>query len=316
MANPQTEPSIETQALLHAPKKNTVRRPVDIALGWFCPVLLFTLVFCCMSFIIRFRWKFWAIVIGPVLGFVMCVGLSLKAHTQFRSLEPSRNIISLTVSLWAALIAGAVLGDVNYWHYAVNYYAILDLATYVNIDPDTEKGQTYMDAGEIYFKEDSYVAVDQATAYQSNGIFCVAPIVRRASTNQGSTSQASARGNFAVPTSGTVDFWAVGLNCCDPSGENFSCGASNNLRARAGLRLLRHDVRPFFLLAVQEWSAWLNVDVLHPLFFSWVEDPVLEIESSHENAVSSCKVAVFMSSIVSLAAALGIPWLLRLAKIP
>ncbi|CAK0824554.1 unnamed protein product, partial [Prorocentrum cordatum] len=60
---------------------------------------------------------------------------------------------------------------------------------------------------------------------------------------------------FHLPESGSVDFWAVGMDCCNQTSGEFWCGQVSNPRARAGMRMLRDDSRPFYALAVQVWAA-------------------------------------------------------------
>merc|ERR1711865_1302884 len=69
-----------------------------------------------------------------------------------------------------------------------------------------------------------------------------------------------------------------GQDCCAPSGGNFQCGAINSDRARSGLRMLRDDQRPFYQLAVEQWSARVGLPAKHPVFFYWVEDPVASVD--------------------------------------
>merc|ERR1719335_1797340 len=179
--------------------------------------------------------------------------------------------------MFVASLFGWTLGDDNYWTYMATYYNIQDLDTYVNVDPSTERGQSFMDGGQVYFKESSYVAVENANAFQNNGIYCVAPIVRQPLVNQGSAQQVDVQGTFDMPGSGTFDFWAVGVNCCDPSGKiqsKFTCGEIGNPHARSGLRVIRDDQRAFFYMAVQEWAAQYGLPTKHPLFFYWVVDPL------------------------------------------
>merc|ERR1719473_1235451 len=146
------------------------------------------------------------------------------------------------------------------------------LVTYVNIDPAADKGGAYTDAGEVYFKEGSRVDTERATAFRSNDVFCVAPIVRDEATASG-----GAPANGASASSTSVDWWAVGTNCCQPpQGELFKCGAGN-AQSRSGLRLLDSARRPMFKLAVDEWVAEYGVQAKHPLFFEWVKDPRAEL---------------------------------------
>eukprot|EP00427_Karlodinium_veneficum_P010896 CAMPEP_0169086014 /NCGR_PEP_ID=MMETSP1015-20121227/13471_1 /TAXON_ID=342587 /ORGANISM="Karlodinium micrum, Strain CCMP2283" /LENGTH=223 /DNA_ID=CAMNT_0009146147 /DNA_START=360 /DNA_END=1031 /DNA_ORIENTATION=+ len=186
----------------------------------------------------------------------------------------------MNVMMWFAVFYGLLKGDTLFWRYSRSYYQFDDLASYVNISPSNDRGQSYMDAGQVYFKEGTRVETSKAMAFQEDQIYCVAPIVQETMDSKGSQQVGGnvGKGGLELPKSGTVDFWAVGINCCDPSGLNFKCGDSANVHARAGIRVLRDDTRPFFLMAVQEWTAWLQMPAKHPLFFHWVQDPLMEVE--------------------------------------
>merc|ERR1719468_1115062 len=162
-----------------------------------------------------------------------------------------------------------------------------------------------MDAGQIYFREYSKVYVDQMIAYRSDHVYCAAPILVEPLTNQDGAEQVEQSGHFNIPPSGTIDFWAVGTDCCDQETKAFTCGAVGDPRARAGLRLLRADIRPFYALAVQEWAARLcplddntvqgraKASPLicpmsrHPLFFHWVVDPLLEVDNLYNKGITT-----------------------------
>ncbi len=60
-----------------------------------------------------------------------------------------------------------------------------------------------------------------------------------------------AMGQQVMPESGSVDFFAVGVDCCSATAADFKCGAFNDPTARAGLRILNPDLTASFRLAVQ-----------------------------------------------------------------
>lgn len=240
------------------------------------PLVLFAHVAHIMRSSFRFHQFYWAMAVGPCLGVLACFIASLKPYRGLRRGKPERTSVVFALCCWFALALGLFLGETNFRKYAFAYYSYEDLALYTNIDPARDKGTSYMDAGQVYFKESSIVLTSKAIAYQNAGIYCAAPIVRQPIEVQG-TSQAVE--NVLLPEAGTIDFWAVGQDCCDTTGTNFRCGAVGKPFARSGLRMLRDDVRPFYLMAVQEWNAWIGLPSKHPLFFHWVEDPITEVDS-------------------------------------
>lgn len=196
------------------------------------------------------------------------------AYRLYKERRKARFFIALAVSMWAALISGYLLGDMYYSRYIAQYLTYEDMGMYVNVDPALDNGQAFMDAGQIYFKESTYVARDRAMAFRNKLTYCVAPILRQPLMNQDGTNQVQSLSGWVPPPSGTVDFWAVGVDCCGPTGSEFNCGEVDSTVSRAGMRLLREDMQPFFVLAVQEWTATIGIPSRHPIFFTWVRDPL------------------------------------------
>jgi len=295
--------------------RQTPWNPLQVFCGVFWPIVSFIWVYWCIGFAPRYAMPVGAVFIGPILVLVVCILLTVKAYGRLRDGQQGRFVLVLTPCLWAALFAGCWLGDQNYWKYMVSFYDYQDLASYVNIDPNVDKGQTYMDSGQMYFKESTTVAVSKAIAFRNVDIYCAAPIVRKSLESQGdSSSQTGPIGANpgkealpAPPESGTMDFWAVGVNCCDPNGHNFVCGAARNPHARSGIRELRDDIRPFYAMAVQEWVAWLGIPARHPLFFHWVQDPLVEVEKFASTGKTNFGIQCFLFS----AASFGITLLLH-----
>lgn len=261
-----------------------IYRPAPVLAGILVPSAMFCFVFWCMSFSIRHHRPSFAYAMGPVTSFFVAVFINLAAIRNYKRSMPSTGLINLSVLLWGALIFGTVFGDVNYWQYSNSYFNYMDLLSYPNINPDMDRGQTYMDSGIIYFKEGSTVNTAKAIAFQSTAIYCAAPILMSPLENQDGKAAVELEGPIKPPQSGTVDWWAVGINCCEPSGNNFKCGEVNNPQARSGLRMLRDDARPFFHMAVQEWDSWLGLPSKHPLFFYWVRDPLEQLDGYLINA--------------------------------
>eukprot|EP00929_Paragymnodinium_shiwhaense_P026453 TRINITY_DN1573_c0_g1_i2.p1 TRINITY_DN1573_c0_g1~~TRINITY_DN1573_c0_g1_i2.p1 ORF type:complete len:315 (-),score=48.03 TRINITY_DN1573_c0_g1_i2:44-988(-) len=265
------------------------------------PVIVFVHVSHLMCCSLRFHSFYWAMVAGPLIGLAACVAVSARPYSAFRLGKLNRKQAVLALSFWFAFLSSLYLGEQNFRSYAWPYYSYQDLALYTNIDPSRDKGQSYMDAGQVYFKESATVLTSKAIAYQNAGIYCVAPIVRQPIENQG-TEQA-AENSILLPEAGTIDFWAVGQDCCDSTGQNFKCGAIGKPFARSGLRMLRDDVRPFYYMAVQEWNAWLGMPSKHPLFFHWVEDPITEVDLylAKTNSTFWMNICQFLGANIALA---------------
>jgi len=252
------------------------------------PCVFFAIVYWLVSFKLHYAMAW--LCLGLVgLAFLGALAVAALAASKLRQLklgdtssEPTWYVF-LGATLMLAVIAGAILGDLNFWHNLQPYYQIATLDEYVSVDPATTSGRGMMDAGRIRFMGSATVDVGKSMGFMNVDTYCVAPIV--------SPGQS---GDHAV-----YDFWAVGLNCCGiqspldavvrfntqgerlsnqheiktNTGGTFGCGGVTNRLAHSGLRLIREDQRNFYRLAVQQAEAAYRIVAPHPLFFYWTEDP-------------------------------------------
>lgn len=326
--------------------------PVAVAQCLVGPGLLYAWIYQISISSLRFyNWQV-AAVLGPAAGFLVCCVATASARAKLRAIKPARGPVALAVCLWVAFVLGCVQGDENFHWYVSNLYTYQDSATYTDIAPSSDRGQSYMDAGQVYFQEGANVAREEMAAFKSANLYCVAPIVGWPIRNQVENAQpdfswgsgaapspapvSSVQGpearrgkpKFRLPESGSIDFWAVGMDCCNQTSGEFWCGQVDNSRARAGMRMLRDDSRPFYALAVQVWAAkrcpedvntvsgvraeapLICLPAKHPLFFYWVVDPMLEVDTfaARSSTLFHSQLGVFIA--VDLGLCLLLLWLL------
>jgi len=275
--------SAETHHLLEKRLRAAVQ-PLEIAASCFIATTVFIIVFICSVFEVRYSSQGLAQALILLCG-VFVVGVLLIAAMKWRSGKPFRLWLALGISAGLALVAARYFGNRYWYHNMVSTYTLQkDMANYINIDPATDKGQSYMDAGTVYFKEGSYVLRSKAIAFHNGLTYCVAPIVRAPVDYEPGSGAYETETTFVLPQSGTVDFWAVGTDCCGKDGNSFSCGDVTSRVARSGLRLLDDTSRSMYLLAVQEWTATTGLPVRHPVFFRWTKDPLAYLDGVHTNA--------------------------------
>mmetsp|Transcript_101650 Transcript_101650/g.270353 ORF Transcript_101650/g.270353 Transcript_101650/m.270353 type:complete len:311 (-) Transcript_101650:110-1042(-) len=275
--------SAETAHLLEKRLRAAVQ-PLEIVACTFLATAVFITVYVCSVFRVRYD----SAGLGQALIFlcvILATGVTLFAAMKWRSAKPFRSWLALGISTWLALIVARYLGNRYWYENMVTVYTLeKDMANYVNIDPATDKGQSFMDAGTIYFKEGSYVLKGKAIAFHNGLTYCVAPIVRAPVDWTPSSGAPETESHFVLPQSGTVDFWAVGTDCCGKDGNTFTCGDVDSHLSRSGLRLLDDTARSMYLLAVQEWSATTGLPVRHPIFFRWTKDPLMHLADVVNNA--------------------------------
>lgn len=287
--------SADTKHLLERRLKQALQ-PGQIVLCAFLTTTVFAFTYLCLASSIRYNESSLSILL--VFCFVLLyVAVTYGARTRYKNKRPARGWIVASVCGWAAIVAGYLMGEKAWYMYTAQYFVYGKMASYVNVDPIQDKGRSYMDAGVIYFKEGSYVDARKSVAFHNGLTYCVAPIMR--STN----------GTLA-----TIDFWAVGTDCCGESGAQFSCGDMNS-KARSGLRLLDDTSRAMYLLGVQEWSATAGVRVDHPVFFRWTRDPLTYREETYNLGWSNFWFYVTICFVVSFIAAFMAHSALRRARV-
>jgi hypothetical protein len=267
------------------------RGNLEVVLAAMFASLSFGVCYLALCFDIRFKSYYLALLVGPGLFSLMCLGLGALVVIRRRWGRPIRFLLLALLGLVAGSTAGVVFGERNWWLFTIYHFTYPQMGSYVNVDPGTDMGSSFMDAATIYFKESSYVLSKKAVAFHNGATYCVAPIVRQPvqlslMEQPGSESVLDTATGFALPKSGTVDFWAVGTDCCGTTGtdKQFTCGDADSGIARSGIRVLDNNLRSMYLLAVQEWSASTGLPVKHPIFFTWVKDPVAEQDKFYDRA--------------------------------
>lgn len=248
---------------------------VAVCLNIFLPWFLFCSLYAVLSFSFHYQHPSaaWSCV---GLGFVvvlMALGLSYRAKRSGDK-DPSWYMFS-ALMLFFSVVLAAVFGDMNFWYNMQPFYDIENLNTYPSINPAHETGQRLMDAGRVYFADNTQLDTTRSMGFKNLDLYCVAPIVN---------------GNQVLDS---YDFWAVGLNCCSGVSSDFRCGEFNNPHARSGLRLMRDDQRPFFRLAVQQAAAAHKLKATHPLFFYWLQDPIGEMNTYRDTGFKYYLLGIF-----------------------
>jgi len=239
--------------------------------SWAASVILPSLLFGTLAFLIMKGSRdqpdlcWWAVMICIFGSFIAMTLMAARKRWY---------LVILFALCFAGSVGGVITGNYAYIYYFDYYNQMRSLAVYINIDPSKDHGGAYADAGEVYFKEGSRIETTRAMAIMSKDIYCIAPIVRE------EAADGAAGGVVKPPPSGSVDWFAVGINCCNAQGEEFTCGGGGNgATARSGLRLLNDDQRHLFKLAADEWNGKFGVPVKHPLFFEWVVDPLFDVKA-------------------------------------
>jgi len=259
---------------------------VSMALSLFGPWLLFVTLFAAMSFLLHYESPegtyfvagLWMLVI-LTLGFFALATLR-KGTARDVGHGADWYMFNFLTGLLAWCLAVA-FGYMNFNRNMQPYYDIMNLNSYPAVDVTKMRGQQVMDAGRMVFKPRSQLELRYAVGFKNTDMYCAVPVAMRDV-------------NGSLPRLPNYDFWAVGLNCCSGDGADFHCGDHyGDKEARAGLRLMRDEQRPFFRIAVQQAQAIYNIKSTHPIFLHWVADPISATYEYKENGFKSLFLAMF-----------------------
>lgn len=239
----------------------------------FAPWLLFWAVYAATVGWLHHYWPriTWTIVVLAWIFVVVTVVTYRAAARKGRAYDAIWGLF-LTLSLALSIIAGTMIGNREYETYWHRFYDFQALESYVNINPMGDKGKSFMDGGQYYFKEGSHVDTTRVVAFKNFDIYCIAPIVRQALEEGG--KKFTGKPPLNLGPSGTIDWFAVGVNCCKPDGEDWTCSAGN---ARNGLRVLDEDHRPFYNMASTMWKTKYDIPAKNPIFVEFLPDPLGKI---------------------------------------
>jgi hypothetical protein len=85
----------------------------------------------------------------------------------------------LTFSCMIAVIAGVVVGQLNFSTRMKQFYDLQHLNTFYDIEPSEYVGEQLVDAGRITFKDKVHVDVSHSMGFKNDEMYCVAPVVHR-----------------------------------------------------------------------------------------------------------------------------------------
>jgi len=271
--------SEETTSLLKRDLRQAIG-PIEVLGAAVLSTVAFGVAFACHACDIRDSSPGLATVGGLALIAVALLTTALGA-LRWKQKKSSRGLLVTAIALWAGVLVGNVVG--NNWYYlgVAKFSGLKKMASYVNIDPSADNAQAFQDAGILYFKDGTKVMRSKALAFRNGLTYCVAPIALEPLEGESNKAKKTAEG-FNIPSVGSLDYWAVGTDCCGNMGTPFNCHDAGSLRARSGLRVLEDSHRAMYRLAVQEWSATTGIPAKHPMFFEYVKDP-LQVEDDLKN---------------------------------
>jgi len=169
-------------------------------------------------------------------------------------------------------LAGTVLGFFIYFQHLAYYFAYQDLRVYSNVAGSQRNG-AYRDASMLLFTEDTRVDPLRTVGFSSRWTgetYCVAPIV-----------------DPSMGSDATIQYYAVGMNCCQPRSE-YECDGAQDPTVRSGLVILEPEdvARPWMQWAVKssiltryeraiklQAATYYTPSAQKPKLMRWTRDP-------------------------------------------
>jgi hypothetical protein len=264
-----------------SPDRKRLMNGIPMAINLFAPWLLFCITFFLWSFKFHFRYgtRLPAVLLGLVCICLVPAYARYQAHK--RGLDPTWFGYTF-VMFCLAVVCGWRLGDWNYQANMWPYFKYESLESYPAVDVGNTLGVNVLDAGRVYFASTAKIDQSRSWHFKDGTLYCVAPIVSR----NGMATE-------------TLDFWAVGTDCCSDSASDFRCGEYANANARSGLRLLDEGALQKYRLAVEQASQLFKMHATNPLFFVWTQDPVDDVFSYQTRGWRVAVLAGFVSFFVS-----------------
>eukprot|EP00929_Paragymnodinium_shiwhaense_P115510 TRINITY_DN84447_c0_g1_i1.p1 TRINITY_DN84447_c0_g1~~TRINITY_DN84447_c0_g1_i1.p1 ORF type:complete len:686 (+),score=125.55 TRINITY_DN84447_c0_g1_i1:194-2251(+) len=230
-------------------------------------------------------WKF-----GDIAAIIFGC-LSVGAAAAIAS-TPRKFMYGLLLLICA--VVGGYIGNRNYLYNTFHYCAVENHRTYNDVAASASANE-YRDAGKIFFESSAAIRIDESLGLRRRGTtYCAAPIigpgnaaavgvpppvgsaaaaVTPTSDNvlapDGLAPQQGTAGGAAYSIDApTVDFWAVGKNCCDSRGK-FECAGDGSIASGLVFRNAGSTDETYesFVRAVQ--AAAENYDLPMP------KDPIL-----------------------------------------
>lgn len=282
-AMPLLRDKLLRQRTVFAPGSRVRMNVIPMFLNLFIPWLVF--IVCCG---LTGFWMMYGeanLVLSAVgMIFVLWLAMCYVAAFARKNVDEPTWLTYVAVALGIAAVAGTVAGRSIYSSLSRPYYEIQDLKVAHQLDAGRELGQNLMDAGIIYFAHNNALDFKKSWHFKQRTLYCVAPVVA----------------NGSAPLTRSYEFWAVGKDCCSITSSDFRCGAWASKEARSGIRILDRDELMFYRLAVQQAETLYGIVATHPIFVTWSQDPLAEVNSWNAKAFKSYIFMVALAFVVSL----------------
>ncbi|CAE7455371.1 unnamed protein product [Symbiodinium natans] len=257
-------------------------------------------IFLCVSWLLTFSVHYkhtvpmWVLVVACL---IVPVGMWYRVwHQRQDSKDISHRepnwFFFLAVVCTLAWLAGVVLGLYTWSSYMQPYFEAESLAMITNVDTRKASGGQFLDMGALEFAPNTDVDESLTMGYKDGNLYCVAPIATSGGVN--STPPAF------------YEFWAVGVNCCNPfEPKLFACGEPNDDQVRGGFRLTDTSLVPQYRKAIQMAQEEYHIrSGQSPIFLHWTGDPVEKTEGQYRKGESTfwrfCWVYLGVSAVLAL----------------
>lgn len=264
------------------PERRRAMNGIPIMMNLFLPWILFCVTFAIWSFKFHFRYPQFLPHIALVLVAICLYPGWLLYQSRQKGQDPmwyGYTCVTFTLAVGLGIYCGNWNYESNLW-YSFKYNS---MESYPSIDVGKELAVNVLDAGRVYFASTAKIDRSQSWHFKDGTLYCVAPIISSAGMK-----------------TKTLDFWAVGTDCCSDEASDFRCGEFTNMNARSGLRLLDESKLKMYRLAVEQATQMFKIHSTNPLFFEWTQDPLEDVQKFEIAGWQSFQLAVVFSLVASV----------------
>mmetsp|Transcript_45056 Transcript_45056/g.96699 ORF Transcript_45056/g.96699 Transcript_45056/m.96699 type:complete len:320 (-) Transcript_45056:14-973(-) len=253
-----------------------IAKKPDFLVTWLLPWAIFT------GNLLLYAYGFMQL---PALCITLTVALCFGGLALVSMASKGHLWLPLGVTMLVATVTSVVAGLYIYDAFTCQPAFYRNARLYRNVVA-SEPAMAVADAGKLTFTNEASIDVNRSVAYisESGFVYCIAPI----------------RDNTVMPQ---VEFWAVGVGCCNNAMGDFACDAAGDPTAKAGIRIFdnsgwfQDSRKDFYRLARQKAEATYSmVSAPSPLYVRWVREDQLDMLSNFYTlrAVGNLLTFIFM----------------------
>eukprot|EP00916_Digyalum_oweni_P012606 GHVL01020819.1.p1 GENE.GHVL01020819.1~~GHVL01020819.1.p1 ORF type:complete len:315 (+),score=38.23 GHVL01020819.1:164-1108(+) len=262
-------------------KSSTTRDKTEAIATAFLPVIVFLLI--------QMLFLFCYFTVYPLVWFLILLLILFSIYVMIISRDIGIKSIGLLILL--SILISSFIGLWVWTDFTSTYLKLSQGGSYTNVLP-TEPSERFSDAAKLVFNNSARIDSARAVGYRAGKMYCAAPIMDSTDMTK-------------------VQFWAVGMDCCDESGS-FNCDSAADANSYSGVvitssmlhnRSFLDDSTNYDLYRKTIQKSEASNDLLsssHPTLVRWVKNPDAFITSFWTWGLGICLICAAVYMIISI----------------